>query len=149
VEKARVYAPIRRKGGIAWKELNVGINKVMQSFCGDPRHERLLNMGLVMLDDLKDVVNSDIYARDPHDLGRLLGVVDILTAAEMIIHSSLARKASSVYLHFNRLDYPEKDPAEWQKFVTIKQEDGNVKEGELPFGYWGDFRENYEKHRPK
>jgi len=121
----------------------------MQTFCGDPKHERLLNMGLMMLDDLEDVVDSDIYARNPHELGRLLGVVDILTTAEMIIQSCLARKASSSYLHFNRIDYPEKDPSEWQKFITIRQEDGNVKVGDLPLGFWGDLRENYEKHRPE
>lgn len=64
----------------------------------------------------------------------------------MIIHASLARKASSKYLGFTRLDYPEADPPEWQKWITIKQEEGKIKVGELPIDYWGPLKENYEAH---
>ena len=70
----------------------------------------------------------------------------------MIIHASLARKASSRPLDFKRIDYPQMDPPEWNKFVTIRLENGEVKVGELPANYWlsppyaPTFRENYEKH---
>jgi len=71
---------------------------------------------------------------------------------EMIVHASLARKASSSALDFKRLDYPDMDPPEWEKFVTIRLENGEVKLGELPFNYWllppnaPTYRENYERH---
>ena len=45
-----------------------------------------------------------------------------------------------------RSDYPELDPPEWHKWVTIKQVDGEVAVGERPLDFWGDLRENYETH---
>jgi hypothetical protein len=68
------------------------------------------------------------------------------------MQASLARKASSKPLDFNRLDYPETDPSEWNKFVTTRLEKGEVKRGELPLNYWllppnaSTYKENYEKH---
>jgi hypothetical protein len=52
------------------------------------------------------------------------------------MQASLARKASSRELSFNRLDYPELDPLKWNKLLTIKLDKGNIKLGELPTDYW-------------
>jgi hypothetical protein len=38
------------------------------------------------------------------------------------------------------------DPPEWRKFITLKQENGKLKVGELPQAYWGPLKENYEAH---
>jgi len=68
------------------------------------------------------------------------------------MHACLARKASSEVLGFKRIDYPEMDPPEWDKFVTIRLENGEVKAGELPLNYWlcppyaPTYKENYERH---
>ena len=68
------------------------------------------------------------------------------------MHASLARKASNVVLGLNRLDYPEVDPPEWDKLVTIKQKDGDIEVGEMPLKYWllppnaPTYEENYKKH---
>jgi hypothetical protein len=70
----------------------------------------------------------------------------------MIIHASLARKASNTLLDFKRLDYTEKDPPEWDKFITIKKEGPKIQVGELPYNYWlkppyaPDYEENYKRH---
>jgi succinate dehydrogenase/fumarate reductase flavoprotein subunit len=148
-EKSRVYSPLQRQDGIDWKELNFGINKVMQIYCSDPKHGELMNLGLRLLDDLKEEAASDVYATDPHKLGRCLEVMDVLTFAEIIMHACLARRASSSYLSFYRWDYPEKDPPEWRKFITVKLEDGEVKVDQLPLNFWGDLKENYEAHCAK
>ncbi len=145
-EKERVYAPVTRSDGIDWKELNNGLNKVMQVYCGDPKNENLLNMGLMMLDDLKGVAASAAYASDPHKLGRVLEVMDMVDSAEVMLHACLARKASSRALGFNRYDYPEMDPDEWKKFITIKQDGGKPLIGELPLDFWRDAAANYEQH---
>ncbi len=144
--KARVYAPIERKDGIEWKELHVGIARTMQFFCSEYKNEKLLNMGLYYLKDIEDKYVPKLYARDPHKLMRSLEDLSTLTVAQMVLHASLARKASSRPLDFHRIDYPELDPPEWDKFVTIKMEDGKVKVGEKPFGYGGNLKENYEAH---
>jgi succinate dehydrogenase/fumarate reductase flavoprotein subunit len=57
-----------------------------------------------------------------------------------------ARKASCKQLDFRRVDYPQMDPPEWNKFLTIKLQGDKVKVGELPHGYFGDLKKNYEAH---
>lgn len=146
-EKARVYAPLGRQDGIEWKELNAAICRVMQNYCGQYKNEELLRIGLLWLAELERDEAPKVVADTPHKLMRTLEVFNILTCSQMIIHASLARKASSPPLGFFRLDYPELDPPEWRKWVTIRLEDGKVRVGELPLDFWEPLRENYERHR--
>jgi len=145
-EKARVYAPIKRSSGMDWKEMNVGTGQIMRNYCGDSRTDDLLNLGLTWLKDVEENEIPKLYAPNPHVLGRTIDVMDVLTNCQIIIHASLARKASSQYLNFNRIDYPEIDPPEWHKFITLRQENGNVKTSELLIDYGFPLSENYEAH---
>lgn len=145
-EKLRIYAPIRRTSGIDWKELNAGIARAMQYYCSEFKTESLLNLGLETLKEIEEVFVPRLHALDPHKLMRGLEDLSMLTHAQIVLTASLARKASSAPLNFFRIDYPEVDPPEWNKYVTIKQENGNVKTGELPLNYWGDMKTNYEAH---
>ena len=77
---------------------------------------------------------------------RSLEDLSILKYSQLIIHASLARKASSRHLSFQRIDYPQMDPPEWNKLITLKLENDKVKVGELPLDYWGNLKENYEAH---
>jgi succinate dehydrogenase/fumarate reductase flavoprotein subunit len=148
-EKRRVYGPLQRKDGVHWKELLAGINKTMQAYCGAVKSEGLLRMALEAGEDLKHVVDTELAAVNPHDLANALSVVDILTAGiDIIVPACLARRASSAFLHFSRAEYPAMDPPEWKKFVTIRQEDGVVKQGERPLNLGAPFEENYLAHRP-
>jgi succinate dehydrogenase/fumarate reductase flavoprotein subunit len=151
-EKARVYAPVKRDSGIGWKELHAGIARIMQDYCGKERHEALLKTGLRYFKEIRESEAANAYARNPHELLRVLDCLDRITCGEMIKNASLARKASSDWLNFRRIDYPEMDPPEWKKWITIKQKDGEVKVGELPINYWllppnaPTYEENYERH---
>ena len=146
LEKARIYSPIKRSNGIEWKELHAGIARTMQYFCSEYKTEKLLNMGLDALNDIEQNWVPKLYALDPHKLMRSLEDLSILTFSQLIIQGSLARKASSRFLNFQRIDYPELDPPEWKKFITLKLENGEAKIGELPQAYWGNLKENYEAH---
>ncbi len=144
LEKARIYAPIKRNEGIDWKELHAGIARAMQYFCSEYKTEKLLNMGLDALKEIEEVFVPRLYALDPHKLMRSIEDLSLLTHGQIIINASLARKASSRMLNFFRIDYPEVDPPEWNKYVTVQLENNKVKVGELPFAYWGDMKANYE-----
>jgi succinate dehydrogenase/fumarate reductase flavoprotein subunit len=145
-EKARVYAPTKRKEGIEWKELHAGMARMMQYFCSEYKTEKLLNMGLDALNEIENDFVPNLYALDPHKLLRSLEDLSILQFSKLIIHGSLARKASSQPLNFQRIDYPQMDPPEWKKFITLKLADGKVKVGELAHAYWGNLKENYQSH---
>ena len=145
-EKTRVYVPIWRKDGIDWKELEAGIARVMQDYCGPVKNEQLLNLGLKWLNEIREGEAAELCARNPHELMRSLEVLTILTVGEMVIHASLARKASNPLLSFKRSDCPEEDPPEWRKWITTRLVDGKVKIGELPPDFWGPLKENYDAH---
>jgi succinate dehydrogenase/fumarate reductase flavoprotein subunit len=146
LEKARVYAPIKRTGGIDWKELHAGIARAMQYFCSEYKNEKLLNMGLDALKEIQEVHVPRLYAIDPHKLMRSIEDLSLLTHGQIVLNASLARKASSQMLNFFRIDYPKVDPPEWNRFVTVKLENNKVKVGELPLDYWGNMKANYEAH---
>ena len=145
-EKARVYAPVKRSGGLEWKELHAGIARVMQYYVSEFKTESLFKMGLDALAKLETEAVPRLFALDPHKLMRTLEDLSMLEYAKIIIEASRARKASSVPLNFQRIDYPEQDPEEWNKFLTIRQRDGRVELGELPPDFWGDMKEQYEAH---
>ena len=122
------------------------VSRTMQNHCGELKSGTILNLGLSRFRDLKKSIIPQLAAGNPHELIRTLEVLNILTNAEMIIHACLARKASSKYLQFNRTDYPQMDPPEWYKFLTVQLENNAVKIGEKPINYYGSFEKNYEMH---
>ncbi len=151
-EKARVYEAVGRDGDIGWKELHAGISRVMQIYCGEYKSDKMLRTGLWWLNSIRESEAARTYVRNPHELERYLECLTRLTVSEIIIHASLARKASSRPLDFKRIDHPVPDPPEWNKFLTVSLENGDLKIGELPDNFWvlppyaPTHRENYEKH---
>jgi succinate dehydrogenase/fumarate reductase flavoprotein subunit len=145
-EKARIYAPVNRTDGIDWKELNAGIARTMQYFCSEFKTESLLKMAMDSLKEIEEVFVPRLYALDPHKLMRSIEDLSLLTHGQIILNASLARKASSQLLNFSRIDYPQVDPPDWNKFVTVKLKNDKVKVGELPLYYWGDMKTNYEAY---
>ncbi len=151
-EKARVYAPVRRKDGIGWKELRAGLCRIMQDYCGEFKSEPILKTGLQWMHSIRESEGAAAFARNPHELCRVMECFTHMTIGEIIMQASLARKASSALLDFKRLDYPEVDPPEWHKIVTIRQEGDGIMVGELPMRYWllppyaPSYEENYRKH---
>ncbi len=145
-EKMRIYAPVKRTSGMEWKELNAGIARTMQYYCSEFKTESLLRLGLDTLKEIEETFVPRLYALDPHKLMRSIEDLSMLTHAQIVLHASLARKASSVPLNFHRIDHPETDPPEWNKYLTIKLVNDAVVSGELPLGFWGDMKANYEAH---
>lgn len=144
-EKNRIYAPVKRTEGIDWKEIRSAGARVMQNYCGQSKSEELLNIGLLWLKDIEESELTRAYAGDPHKLGRTIDSFDIITCSEIILNACLVRRASSKILGFDRLDYPEVDPPEWHKWITIKLEQGKVKDRQLPINFWGDFTTKYDE----
>jgi succinate dehydrogenase/fumarate reductase flavoprotein subunit len=145
-EKGRVYAPVKRSGGMEWKELHAGIARAMQYYVSEFKTENMLNMGLDTLRRIEEESVPLLFALDPHKLMRSLEDTSLLTYAQIIVNAMLARKASSLPLNFQRIDYPAFDPPEWNKFLTVKLENGKVKTGSLPLAFWGNMKNQYEAH---
>lgn len=145
--KQWIYLPLDGPQDIEWKELNFAACRIMQNHCGGYKNDTLLTLGLHWLKDLEEKEVPRLMADNPHKLMRANEVRNVITVDEMIMHASLAREASSKWLFFDRLDFPEKDPDGWNKFVTTRLENDQVVVDSRPLGYWGDLAQNYEDHR--
>ena len=138
-----------RSVGFHWKEVEIGVQNLMDFYCGDIRSEAMLRRGLERLEDAKV---APMKAENPHELGRLMECHSLISLGELVIKSSLSRKASNSILDFYRLDYPEMDPPEWDKLLPIRQVEGRAEVRELPLDfhlrepYAPDYEENYRKH---
>ena len=152
IEKHRVYAPVNQSDGIGWKELRAGLARVMQDYCSFAKNEEIFRTGLQWLTSIRKAEASRVFAKNPHELMRTLECFSRLTASEMVIQASLARKAGSTSLNFHRLDHPETDPPKWNKFITIRLKNNRVISDELPPKFWlkppnaKTYKENYDRH---
>ncbi|MFC1554923.1 FAD-dependent oxidoreductase [candidate division KSB1 bacterium] len=143
----KIFSLLEKKNSetVSWRDLNVKITQIMQEHCGEIKIGELLKTGLKKLEELKRNEVSRLYASNPHELTRNLEVLNILTNAELVTQSCLARKASSEELHFNRTDYPEQDPPEWKKFIMVRNDNGTVKTDAIPLDYYGNLKDKYEE----
>jgi succinate dehydrogenase/fumarate reductase flavoprotein subunit len=153
-ERERVYAPINRTEGIDWKELNAGVSGAMRTYGGDTLTDEMLNLALVWLKELEEKEAQELIAGSPRELARCLQSMEVLKLAEMWTHAALTRKASCRFLTISKLEYPDNDPPEWHKFITIKKGQDTVEVGDRPLYYWNKqpyaltYKENYERHKP-
>lgn len=145
-EKSRIYAPLHSEGELGWKEMNKGIVKIMQEYCGETKTDTLLKIGMKLLNDLEIYQFPSLYASNPHDLTRTLEVMNVLEIAKLVIHACLNRKSNSDILSFSRGDSKETDPPGDNKFTTLRLKDDKVIKGELSLDYHGSLEENYEKY---
>ena len=98
-------------------------------------------MGLGAIEKIEKEEVPKLYALDPHKLMRSLEDLQLIEHAKIILNASIARKASSVPLGFDRIDYPEVN-----KFSTIKLENDEIKIDYKPQEFWGNMKEGYEKN---
>lgn len=145
-EKERLLAPLTNQGSMGWKELNFAISKCMQNYCAEIKCEELLKEGLDLLNTFSRDYVPQLHCENPHDLMRTHEVLDILEVSKMILEACRMRKSSSAPLCFQRSDYPDMDPQEDRKFITIRQVDGKAVRGEMPHDYYGDVEKMYEKY---
>ncbi len=109
-----------RDRGFYWKEVEIGVQNLMDRYCGDFRSKGMLKRGMERLEDAK---NAPLKAANPHELGRCLDVKSIIDNAEMVLASSLERKESRpTPFGFNRVDYPEQDDLNWKVFLAARRD---------------------------
>lgn len=139
----RVYAPVRRNGDMAayisWKELWSGSARAMQMCCNDNKTVPILEQGLRWIESIKQHEMQMTYARNPHELVRVLECETRITVSEMFLHACLAK------LH---IDEAEAAPG---TYVFHHLEDNAVQTTYRPDKYWlaspnaPSYLENYQK----
>ena len=97
-----------REGGPDWEETNIALQQVMYDYAGSVRNEALLKQGLSNLQRIKEKAYTAMIARNQHELGRCLEVLNLLDIGELVFLMASDRKETRG-LH-NRPDYPFTNP---------------------------------------
>lgn len=143
-EMERVYAPIKRaddpKAYISWKELWGGSARVMQQCCGNYKTPAVLRCGLMWMDSIKKNEMQLTYARNPHELARVLEDHTRITLGELLLEGCL-----------EQMEHGEEVPK--GTYVFYRQKDGKIQTVLKPDQFWlkppyeTSYLENYQKIR--
>jgi succinate dehydrogenase/fumarate reductase flavoprotein subunit len=97
-----------RENGPEWEETNIALQQTMHDYVGKVRNESLMKQGLAHLRFIRKKAEETMMARNPHELGRSLEVLNMLEIGELTFLMALNRKETRG-LHV-RPDYPYTNP---------------------------------------
>jgi succinate dehydrogenase/fumarate reductase flavoprotein subunit len=111
-ERRRLLAPLERTDGIPPAQMEYKIRRLVNDYLQPPKVTRKLEIGLQRLGQVRADVEG-LCAADPHEALRAAETQHILDCAEMAARASLFRKESRWGLYHSRVDFPERDDANW------------------------------------
>jgi succinate dehydrogenase/fumarate reductase flavoprotein subunit len=117
-----------REVGATWQEANMALQYIMSEYAGLVRSETLLDQGLRNLLRLREKAFRTISAKNGHELGRCLEVLNLLDNGEMVMLCAKERRETRGKQ--NRTDYPFANPL-LDRILAIKKED------DKPVLIWG------------
>ena len=94
-ELERIWAPVQRCGNkdatVSWKEMWGGTTRVMQTCCGEWKDKSVLEFGLFWLNSIAKNEMNQLYARNPHELGRALECATRMRSSEMFLRAAMCK----------------------------------------------------------
>jgi adenylylsulfate reductase subunit A len=132
----RFVAPLHRKTGYPYSQVEGTVRKIMAEHAGPMRTERGLAAGLAKLEKLEPHLD-EIMVDNEHDLMRANETRNILSVGKVMIHAALYRTESRNKPYHYRLDYPEPDDENWCGLVTVRKNGAGYDCGFEPVVYRG------------
>jgi succinate dehydrogenase/fumarate reductase flavoprotein subunit len=111
-ERTRVLAPLARTTGLAPAQVEYKLRRFVNDYLQPPKVTRKMTIGLQRFEEISQDIDA-IKANDPHELMRAAEVSVIRDCAEMAARASLFRTESRWGLYHHRVDYPQRNDAEW------------------------------------
>ena len=111
-EQARVLAPLSRERGLAPSQVEYKLRRFVNDYLQPPKVTRKMEIGLQRFAEIAEDIGA-IKASHPHELMRAAEVQAIRDCAEMAARASLFRTESRWGLYHHRVDYPQRDDAQW------------------------------------
>lgn len=128
MERERLFSPYRKPGKISPREYENQVTEIVTNYIGYQRTESKLRKAIEDLRSLKSEEQC-IRARDYHELMRAHEARNIREVAEMVATAALERRESrGSYSHF-RVDFPNRDDANWRKMIVLKKQDSGYEVG--------------------
>ncbi|TJZ64600.1 fumarate reductase/succinate dehydrogenase flavoprotein subunit [Chitiniphilus eburneus] len=117
-ERTRVWAPLLRQAGLPPAQVEYKLRRMVNDYLQPPKVTRKMQLGLERFEAIHDDLNR-LHAANPHELMRAMEVHAIRDCAEMAARASLYRTESRWGLYHARVDYPERNDAEWRVHVQL------------------------------
>lgn len=119
-EKRRVYAPLLRENGLPPLQVEYKLRRFVNDYLQPPKVTRKYEIGLKRFDEIGHDI-AQLRARDAHELMRAVEVSVIRDCAEMAARASLFRTESRWGLYHLRVDYPQRNDADWFCHAHLKK----------------------------
>ena len=124
-ERARVWAPLARQDGLPPNQVEYKLRRMVNDYLQPPKITRKMEIGLQRFEAIHEDLER-LQARNPHELMRAMEVHAIRDCAEMAARASLYRTESRWGLYHNRVDYPQRNDAEWMVHAQLQKQDGRM-----------------------
>lgn len=111
-ERQRVQAPLLRDKGLPPNQVEFKLRRMVNDYLQPPKVTKKMEIGLERFESIREDLDQ-LQARDPHELMRAMEVHFIRDCAEMAARASLFRTESRWGLYHARVDYPERNDADW------------------------------------
>jgi adenylylsulfate reductase subunit A len=133
-EKARIIAPLGRKKGLHYQEVEDVLRLIMSENVGPYRTKASLETAQ---DKIRTLVPAlrEIKANNAHELMRTMETASLINVGEIMTHAALFRKESRFIPYHYREDYPETDNSNWCGQVLVTQTDGRTTTEFKPLQY--------------
>ncbi|VVE51264.1 oxidoreductase [Pandoraea communis] len=120
-ERARVFAPLTRSHGLPPSQVEYKLRRFVNDYLQPPKVTRRMEIGLQRFEEIREDL-SQLRATSPHELMRAVEVMAIRDCAEMAARASLFRKESRWGLYHHRIDFPERNDADWFCHTHLKKD---------------------------
>ncbi len=133
-EKRRVMAPLKRKKGLSYQEVEEVLRRIMLENVGPSRTGVSLETAQEKIEALVPYL-EEIKANNIHELMRSIETASLVKVGEIMAHAALFRKESRFIPYHYREDYPETDNKDWCGQVLVSQRDGRITTDFKPLHY--------------
>jgi succinate dehydrogenase/fumarate reductase flavoprotein subunit len=123
-EVQRVSAPLGRSGGLPPSQVEYKLRRMVNDYLQPPKATRKMTLALERFAEIAEDINC-ISAENPHELMRAMEVQVIHDCARMAANASLYREESRWGLYHNRVDFPQRNDAEWFTHCHLRKEGEN------------------------
>src|SRR5690606_20831452 len=118
------YAPLNREHGLPPAQVEYKLRRMVNDYLQPPKVTKKMEIGLTRFAEIERDLDQ-LKAHNPHELMRALEGSVIRDCAEMAARASLFRTESRWGLYHHRVDYPQRNDAEWFCHAHLKKgEDG-------------------------
>jgi succinate dehydrogenase/fumarate reductase flavoprotein subunit len=119
-ERRRIAAPLARSEGLTPFQVEFKTRRIVNDYLQPPKITRKMEIGLDRFGEVSEDLEQ-MSAADPHELMRAMEAYSIRDCAELAARASLFRTESRWGLYHLRVDYPEKDDANWNCHTNVKR----------------------------